>query len=569
MSSSSLAGLSLATAVAFTLASPARADNVDERATGARGSAEINTATATAGYQIPLDLPAFRGLPPSLSLRYGSSGGNGWLGLGWSLSGIGVIERAGPRGGSPRWDRSDTFTLDGEPLVACRADAPSPSAVSTAGAPPTITPGSPTPGCAAGATHATRVESYRRIVYDPATDRFTVTEPSGLRRIYAATHVIDPQRRWRYGLVEIADLRDNRVLISWIANPFGCCQMLPSKLTYDQHTVELIWQARPAGVGDLESTAISGGLEARHARLGALAVKSAGVSRSAYRFDYATSVAHGRSLLTRVTQYGRDYQLGSGTVTGGTSLPPFHLRYADAATTDYRLVATSRPAGYVTNPDSFQTADLDGDGRADLLHTGGHVGRRIVSWRGRADGTLAQPVSFDPGASADFSRGAFYPVDIDGDARADLVQLPGGWGGSAWTSRGDGTYASVAPPGGAWYCDTAQCRNQWSTMVALPADVDGDGRSDFLFAETRSPYTGPLGGPSDPSNIRIDRLRVALSRGAAGALSWPSVTTELAQPLTLASSASCGSYTCTSSGALLTGDADGDGRTDLFFVEEG
>src|SRR3712207_4722825 len=40
-------------------------------------------------YSISLDVPDGRaGMQPSLSLQYASSGGNGFLGVGWSLSGI-------------------------------------------------------------------------------------------------------------------------------------------------------------------------------------------------------------------------------------------------------------------------------------------------------------------------------------------------------------------------------------------------------------------------------------------------------------------------------------------------
>lgn len=559
--------LGLGLGLAAALATAARADQLDDRATGMRGSAEINTALAAAGYAIPLDAPPFHGIAPALAAHYGSSGGNGWLGVGWSLSGIGAIERTGARGGSPRWDRSDTFTLDGEPLVACRPDAPQPPAVSSAGTPPVVDAGSATPGCAAGGTHATRVESHRRIVYDPASSTWIITDPDGMRRTYAAVYQLDAQRRWRYGLTDIADPHGNAVHVTWSVNLFGCCEAMPTAIAYGDAAIDLVWQARPADAADVETSANGGGLETRHARLGALAMRVAGQPLRAYRFDYATSAAHGRSLLQQVTQYGRDFQVAGGTVASGSALPPFRVRYADTATTDYRVVTSPRPAGYVTNPDSFQTGDIDGDGHADVIQVGPNHGRAIITWRGRDDGTLAQPVTFDPGPSASFSRGSFYPVDIDGDGRSDLVQLPGGWGGAAWTSRGDGTFAAATAPGGVWYCDTPQCRNAWSTMLGLPADIDGDGRTDFVFAETRSPFTGPVGGPTDSANIRIDRLRIALSRGTTAV--WAAGGSELTQPLTLAASSSCGSYTCTSSGSLLTGDVDGDGRTDVIFVEEG
>jgi len=72
----------------------------------------------------------FHGLEPRLVLGYSSQGGNGF----------GVIERFRPDLGSPRYDASDVFTLNGAELLPCPAANPSPS-------------------CTAGGTHTTKVES--------------------------------------------------------------------------------------------------------------------------------------------------------------------------------------------------------------------------------------------------------------------------------------------------------------------------------------------------------------------------------------------------------------------------
>ena len=61
--------------------------------------------------------------------------------MGWSLSGLSVIERASPGKGTPAYDGSDIFLIDGQELVQCVAGTLSPS-------------------CDTGGTHATEVESY-------------------------------------------------------------------------------------------------------------------------------------------------------------------------------------------------------------------------------------------------------------------------------------------------------------------------------------------------------------------------------------------------------------------------
>ena len=77
-----------------------------------------------ATYTIPLDLPKGRaGMEPKISLNYSSNGGNGPMGVGWSIGGLQKITR-GPSshkkdgiGDGADFDANDRFFLDGERLV--------------------------------------------------------------------------------------------------------------------------------------------------------------------------------------------------------------------------------------------------------------------------------------------------------------------------------------------------------------------------------------------------------------------------------------------------------------------
>ncbi|TGN10334.1 virulence plasmid B domain protein, partial [Leptospira mayottensis] len=64
----------------------------------------------------PIHTPPGRaGVEPKLSLTYSSTGGDGWLGIGWSL-GLGSITRT-PEYGALYYDTRDSFTWNGQRLV--------------------------------------------------------------------------------------------------------------------------------------------------------------------------------------------------------------------------------------------------------------------------------------------------------------------------------------------------------------------------------------------------------------------------------------------------------------------
>ncbi len=80
-----------------------------------------NYGTVSLNYSI--DVPVGRaGLQPSVGLSYSSSGGDGPVGMGWSLeTGLGVISRT-TRYGQLYYDHRDTFTYNGKRLVKVSGD---------------------------------------------------------------------------------------------------------------------------------------------------------------------------------------------------------------------------------------------------------------------------------------------------------------------------------------------------------------------------------------------------------------------------------------------------------------
>lgn len=101
-------------------------------------------------YSIPIALPpGVGGMEPTLSLNYNSQGGNGLMGMGWSVSGLTAVTRCPqtiaqdgvPAAGEVNYTANDRFCMDGQRLL---------NASGTYGA--------------VGAEYRTELESYSKIV---------------------------------------------------------------------------------------------------------------------------------------------------------------------------------------------------------------------------------------------------------------------------------------------------------------------------------------------------------------------------------------------------------------------
>ncbi len=80
--------------------------------------------SGTANYSIPITVsPGTGGIEPKMSLTYSSQGGNGLLGMGWSIGGLSTITRCNATlaqdgfNDAVDFDENDRFCLDGERLI--------------------------------------------------------------------------------------------------------------------------------------------------------------------------------------------------------------------------------------------------------------------------------------------------------------------------------------------------------------------------------------------------------------------------------------------------------------------
>ncbi len=345
---------------------------------------DLSTGTGT--FAVPLDLPhGPNDSRPRLALHYDSGGGNGPLGVGWSLPLPRLLRST--MVGRPRYDDSDTVVLEGAGPLVRAAD---------------------------GSLHPEVDAGDWRLVADG--DAFLATDRAGTRHRLGA----DPSSRipglgsgtWAWLLTESEDNLGERTTYHW--RPAGAQRYLES-IAWGPFEVHFLWEPRPDvirwGRGGflLETAERCAGVELH------LPAEASPLVRR-WDLDYTQAVGNGASLLSAVTL--------TGFAADGTSLtaPPLSLGYAaDAPVTLRRLDpvdARSAPPG-LTGSGRVELVDWTGTGTADVIAFEADGTARVWPNEG---GRLGRPVAAGavPALGGPLSRSGL--VDVDGDGVADLVR---------------------------------------------------------------------------------------------------------------------------------------------------
>ncbi|WP_164001761.1 FG-GAP-like repeat-containing protein [Pyxidicoccus caerfyrddinensis] len=105
---------------------------------------------------------------------------------------------------------------------------------------------------------------------------------------------------------------------------------------------------------------------------------------------------------------------GRMDLVAGTRLQDSVLRVLLGQGDGTFVVKAQYPVGY--SPDNLSVADLNGDGRADLLFTADDGRDVITTLMGQGDGTFGERMDLLAGHISEFT-----PVDVNGDGRMDLA----------------------------------------------------------------------------------------------------------------------------------------------------
>ncbi|MFT3927537.1 MAG: SpvB/TcaC N-terminal domain-containing protein [Myxococcales bacterium] len=454
-------------------------------------------STGTGTYSIPIALPKGRnGVGPSLSLSYSTSGGNGIVGLGWSL-GVPFIARQTDKG-LPRYVDSDSWHPEEDRFIYNGGQELVPVDNATVMA----VDGAPVPLEFLGwQQYRARVEGgFMRFFRAPDSTRWVVQTKDGTRFDFGSIPTLsdsslalqaDPEtgeRVFAWFLTRTSDahgstvhyLYDQDAGSVYLADIYydspAACASLGTSLArrecalpfsdYGRH-VHLVYETRD----DVTSSYATTWRTESALRLSRVEVTSSMGTPGQrflvrrYHLTYATDSFH--SLLTSVQLEGRpsSYDQALGVYRGitdvaesaltsrivGDLLPPMRFSYTRVAgsTTEVPgfggidakvLTSTSTPDHSVDEARS-DLFDINSDGLPDLLVTDPtqNQGAATVYFNGFAGGT--------PGRAGSFSDGVRVGVP---DGLTGVMTL--------------------------------------SNLNVVPMDIDGDGRSDLLHMPRQSNY---------------------------------------------------------------------------------
>jgi RHS repeat-associated protein len=433
-------------------------------------SADV-TPNGAASYSIPIQLPkGTAGLTPSLSLTYSSSSGNGLVGVGWNLAGLGIIARC------PQTLAQDGVTQDVQLLTTdqyCLDGNRLRLVLGTQGA--------------SGSVYRTELETFARITANGVGTQgpqwFQVETKDGLVYEYgnsADSRISVPgtsvTRVW--ALSKVRDRDFNNWTVTYV-NDTANGSYRPDRIDYAANSaqgtaapyrVRFYYEGRNAG--EQVVNYYQGGLVNQTQRLLRIELQSSGGAARirAYKLLYQSG-----SSFNAVSRLASLQECGP---TDSVCMAATTFTWSDQAssgnTPSFSLPWRFNP--YTTHFPTVQrqTPDLNGDGIQDLfVRWDGSIGAGGYSYQlGVRNGETVSP-SVDLPFQSDptWYEGVYNTtIDWDADGKDDIITRRGE---TLWWLHGkaDGSIAYEVLP--AAYAETA--------ISTLQIDIDGDGFRDAVY----------------------------------------------------------------------------------------
>lgn len=394
---------------------------------------EVQPSVGAYTYAMPIDVPDYAGLKPSLSLSYSSAAGNGLLGGGWDI--VVPLIRRSTRSGIPTYTSSDQFELIG---------------LEGGGR---LVPDSSEPNWYWVEGHGRKLRV--RFVNDAS---FEITDENGNVYVLGANVggvLIAPDNvrvaEWR--LQSVTTLAGTQIGYGYLRDQ---TQMYPSSITWGPaqggtpvFRVDFTYDPR----SDTSTSYRYGFRVTTRQRLRSVKVSSFGEIAHGLGFTYAPGT--GLTRLTAIQQYGR------GGVGG---LPPLTVTYSSAYS--FHSGPSGDFNGWTPGVDpGVIWLDLDRDGYTDLIR---FDGSGTCPYRRNMGGSFGTPVNIGcPALTLD----QFDIADLDGDGFLDLATKS--WPFLPYTvyQIHDASFQSI----GTW------TGTDWMQHGTTFVDINGDGRADAIW----------------------------------------------------------------------------------------
>ncbi|MBT9560041.1 MAG: VCBS repeat-containing protein, partial [Myxococcales bacterium] len=431
---------------------------------GVGENVDVNFQMGQMSFGIPIAVPSgHAGLSPSLRLSYSSGGGQGPVGLGWSL-GVGSIERATAKG-LPRYTTDDEIAADGGTELV---------RVAGSGAGPL--------------TYRARFEGgFVRYTWMVASDYWKAEYPDGRVGYFGAdaTGLAAPTARvpgagetFRWHLRELVDVHGHRLFFDYLKDS-ETALLERVRYAFDgsgapRYRVELVYGGRPDVQSDCKS-----GVEVRLTkRLEKIEVFTQGSLLRRYELTYEPdAVTGGQSRLARVTQLGRDGVTAHEAKTALTYSAS--LEGCTSAACQPVVVTMDGPVGVDLSTGLADFIDMNGDALPDVLHTGPDGHEIFLNVWGKVF-SGATPSNTAKGAGAPRLTTANTNLfDVDGDGHADLVAGTADGTVTLYRGTANGDWAPPTITDGRAFSEGGAGNRRYF-------DVDNDKRMDIITADETS-----------------------------------------------------------------------------------
>jgi hypothetical protein len=481
------------------------------------------TESGAAEYRIPLRVPpGVAGMEPKLALAYNSQAGNGLLGVGWNLEGLSAITRCprtmaqdGVRGGV-NYNADDRFCLDGQRLIALsgteyRTERESFSKIvsyGTAGNGP--------------AWFKVWTKSGQIIEYGNTTDSRIEAQGKQTVRVWAVNKVADTKGNY-FNVTYTEDEANGDhypARIDYAATAAGAT-LASVRLGYQNRTdvsrayvagsvvktmkrlTEIRTYVGESQVRNYALTYDNNGAAGRSRLVGLAECLPNGACLPAHQYQWLAgswNAAFSPALYSYAngSNFGTDlnyWQTITGDFNGdgrtdlarvGPTSVYVYLSTGDGAFSYAGTYVYPNGTNFGTNLSYWYTitGDFNGDGRTDFARVGA-LG--VYVYMSVGDGTFSYTNTYVYG-NANFDTDLNYwqvtTGDFDGDGRTDLARI-GPHSVYVYLSTGDGmfSYANtyVYPNGTNFGTDL----NYWRTITG---DFNGDGRTDFARVGPHAVY---------------------------------------------------------------------------------